>query len=249
MVVFNCIPKKRHPYTLDLSGFKSCECNGSGDSSSGMTDEERKMLDELYNEIFKTTMNVSGGGSFVNPSSNTVTVSWDIRKKGQRVTPDSITINGETVDRNSTSKTYTGVSTPTTWTVVAIVGSQTLRGSVNASFYNTYQIFYGNGKFASQSDVTAAVIEALRSDNPARNKNRDYTNITLNDEQFIIAYPASLGTSTIKDENNFGMDASFTTGTVNVRVTKGSLAGQTVSYRYYYLTDPTTNTGVVFKIQ
>lgn len=249
MVVFNCIPKKRHPYTLDLSGFKSCECSGSGDSSSGMTDEEKKMLDELYNEIFKTTMNVSGGGRFANPSSNTVTVSWDIRKKGQKVIPDSITINGQRVDKNSTSTTFSNVSTPTSYEVVAVVGSQTLRGTVRATFYDTYQVFYGTGRFASPAAITAAVISGLKSDNPVERKNKDYTNLTLNDEQFIIAYPASLGTSTIKDENNFGMDASFTTGTVNVPVTKGSFAGQTISYRYYYLTDPTTNTGVVFKIQ
>ena len=64
----------------------------------------------------------------------------------------------------------------------------------------------------------------------------DWNNVTLNDEHYCYAYPASLGNLTsIKDANNFEYINSYTKSTVAF--------ANGANYNVYVLTDPVTITG------
>lgn len=251
MVILNLIPKKRHPYTINLSGFNTCNCDGTGgDSSSGMTEDERKMLNDVYNEVFKTTFTVRGGGRFERDGTpRTVTITWELSKKGQSITPEQLQIrtNGatETLNKTDKSKTYTGITDNQSWEVIAIYQGQTFKSTVNANFYNTYQIFSGTSVAANVGALTAADITALTSVK-RENANTTYS-VDLFNTKFILAWPASLGRLySLQDANHFEYNGSGTVGTVNVPVTEGTDKGKTIPYSVYLMNNPTTGMGFRF---
>jgi hypothetical protein len=102
-----------------------------------------ELLAQLDEKVFPTTLSVSGGGTYDEGTSQTVMVSWKLMKNGQTLTPDSVTVNGETVDPATGYKVFTDVTTTTTYRVVVVYQGKTYNGSTTATFKKTYYRYYG----------------------------------------------------------------------------------------------------------
>lgn len=102
-----------------------------------------ELLAQLDEKVFPTTLSVSGGGTYDEGTSQTVMVSWKLMKNGQTLTPDSVTVNGETVDPATSYKVFTDVTTTTTYRVVVVYNGKTYTGSTTATFKVTYYRYYG----------------------------------------------------------------------------------------------------------
>lgn len=102
-----------------------------------------ELLAQLDEKVFPTTLSVSGGGTYDEGTSQTVMVSWKLMKNGQTLTPDSVTVNGETVDPVTSYKVFTDVTTTTTYRVVVVYKGKTYNGSTTATFKKTYYRYYG----------------------------------------------------------------------------------------------------------
>lgn len=102
-----------------------------------------ELLAQLDEKVFPTTLSVSGGGTYDEGTSQTVMVSWKLMKNGQTLTPDSVTVNGETVDPATGYKVFTDVTTTTTYRVVVVYKGKTYNGSTTATFKVTYYRYYG----------------------------------------------------------------------------------------------------------
>lgn len=102
-----------------------------------------ELLAQLDEKVFPTTLSVSGGGTYDEGTSQTVMVSWKLMKNGQTLTPDSVTVNGETVDPATSYKVFTDVTTTTTYRVAVVYKGKTYNGSTTATFKVTYYRYYG----------------------------------------------------------------------------------------------------------
>lgn len=102
-----------------------------------------ELLAQLDEKVFPTTLSVSGGGIYDEGTSQTVMVSWKLMKNGQTLTPDSVTVNGETVDPATGYKVFTDVTTTTTYRVAVVYKGKTYNGSTTATFKVTYYRYYG----------------------------------------------------------------------------------------------------------
>lgn len=102
-----------------------------------------ELLAQLDEKVFPTILSVSGGGTYDEGTSQTVMVSWKLMKNGQTLTPDSVTVNGETVDPATTYKVFTDVTTTTIYRVVVVYKGKTYTGSTTATFKVTYYRYYG----------------------------------------------------------------------------------------------------------
>lgn len=102
-----------------------------------------ELLAQLDEKVFPTTLSVSGGGTYDEGTSQTVMVSWKLMKNGQTLTPDSVTVNGETVDPATGYKVFTDVTTTTTYRVEVVYKGKTYNGSTTATFKKTYYRYYG----------------------------------------------------------------------------------------------------------
>ena len=102
-----------------------------------------ELLAQLDEKVFPTTLSVSGGGTYDEGTSQTVMVSWKLMKNGQTLTPDSVTVNGETVDPATGYKVFTDVTTTTTYRVVVVYKGKTYNGSTTVTFKKTYYRYYG----------------------------------------------------------------------------------------------------------
>lgn len=102
-----------------------------------------ELLAQLDEKVFPTTLSVSGGGTYNEGTTQVVTVTWKLQKNGQTLTPDSVTVNGETVDPSVNYKVFTDVTTTTTYRVVVTYKGKTYNGSTTATFKKTYYRYYG----------------------------------------------------------------------------------------------------------
>lgn len=102
-----------------------------------------ELLAQLDEKVFPTTLSVSGGGTYDEGTTQVVTVTWKLQKNGQTLTPDSVTVNGETVDPLVNYKVFTDVTTTTTYRVVIVYKGKTYTGSTTATFKKTYYRYYG----------------------------------------------------------------------------------------------------------
>lgn len=102
-----------------------------------------ELLAQLDEKVFPTTLSVSGGGTYDEGTSQTVMVSWKLMKNGQTLTPDSVTVNGESVDPATSYKVFTDVTTTTTYRVAVVYKGKTYNGSTTATFKKTYYRYYG----------------------------------------------------------------------------------------------------------
>lgn len=184
-------------------------------------------ISRISAKVFPLTISASGSATYEIGTTQNVTVNWTI-KEGDTVTvPDTLTINGEPVDVESTSKTFQQVTTTTSYKIEAKKGSQTASATVTATFVNPK--YFGV--------VAATITNPTETDIKSKTKivasGKGYTGTTsLIDQKLLYAYPVSYGTLTsIKDGNNFEYINSYTRSTVNVNG---------VNYYCYLLTDATT---------
>ena len=186
-------------------------------------------LNRINKELFPLTIAVSGGGLFEKRTTQTITVSWSVKEGSDIVTPDSITVNDETVTNTDKSKQFTNVTTNTTYTVKAIKDGITVTGSTSVTFVNPSYF----GAVAADFTPTEEAIKALTK---SVKNGKGYTGTTsLNNQKTCYAYPKSFGALTaIKDANNFEYLGSYT---------RSELQVWDEVYYIYVLTDPVTIDG------
>ena len=194
-----------------------------------------ELLAQLDEKVFPTTLSVSGGGTYDEGTSQTIMVSWRLMKNGQTLTPDSVIVNGETVDPATGYKVFTDVTTTTTYRVVVVYKGKTYTGSTTATFKVTYYRYYGgipgDTTFGS---VTSDMVKALKKEVcTGAAITLTYTNI--NDQRMVNAYPKSFGKLTqIKDGalnaplDNWDIEAEMNIDGVDYYV----YASKEVNYEY-----------------
>lgn len=151
-----------------------------------------ELLAQLDEKVFPTTLSVSGGGTYDEGTSQTVMVSWKLMKNGQTLTPDSVTVNGKTVDPATGYKVFTDVTTTTTYRVVVVYKGKTYNGSTTATFKKTYYRYYGALPVGtSVGSITEPMITSLKKE-VCTSASATLT-YNLEDQRAVYAYPSTFG--------------------------------------------------------
>mgnify|MGYP004465802161 FL=1 len=151
-----------------------------------------ELLAQLDEKVFPTTLSVSGGGTYDEGTSQTVMVSWKLMKNGQTLTPDSVTVNGETVDPATGYKVFTDVTATTTYRVVVTYKGKTYNGSTTATFKKTYYRYYGALPVGtSVGSITEPMITSLKKE-VCTSASATLT-YNLGDQRAVYAYPSTFG--------------------------------------------------------
>ena len=151
-----------------------------------------ELLAQLDEKVFPTTLSVSGGGTYDEGTSQTVMVSWKLMKNGQTLTPDSVTVNGESVDPATGYKVFTDVTTTTTYRVVVVYKGKTYNGSTTATFKKTYYRYYGALPVGtSVGSITEPMITSLKKE-VCTSASATLT-YNLEDQRAVYAYPSTFG--------------------------------------------------------
>lgn len=151
-----------------------------------------ELLAQLDEKVFPTTLSVSGGGTYDEGTSQTVMVSWKLMKNGQTLTPDSVTVNEETVDPATSYKVFTDVTTTTTYRVVVVYQGKTYNGSTTATFKKTYYRYYGALPVGtSVGSITEPMITSLTKE-VCTSASATLT-YNLEDQRAVYAYPSTFG--------------------------------------------------------
>lgn len=151
-----------------------------------------ELLAQLDEKVFPTTLSVSGGGTYDEGTTQVVTVTWKLQKNGQTLTPDSITVNGETVDPSVNYKVFTDVTTTTTYRVVVVYKGKTYNGSTTATFKKTYYRYYGALPVGtSVGSITEPMITSLKKE-VCTSASATLT-YNLEDQRAVYAYPSTFG--------------------------------------------------------
>lgn len=151
-----------------------------------------ELLAQLDEKVFPTTLSVSGGGTYDEGTTQVVTVTWKLQKNGQTLTPDSITVNGETVDPSVNYKVFTDVTTTTTYRVVVVYKGKTYSGSTTATFKKTYYRYYGALPVGtSVGSITEPMITSLKKE-VCTSASATLT-YNLEDQRAVYAYPSTFG--------------------------------------------------------
>ena len=140
---------------------------GTGDYVSRLVyeneqkDQDQK-IEELEDAVFPLTIAVSGGGTFEKGTTRTITVGWSVKKGGETVTAESVTVNDEHAE--GTSKAFEGVGATTTYTVKASYQGKTVQGSTTARFVAPmYFGFASWGSVADGLDIDSLRKQALKT--------------------------------------------------------------------------------------
>jgi hypothetical protein len=181
----------------------------------------------LSQKVFPLTLSVSGGSTYEKGTSQQVTVRWTVKEGDTTVTPDTVTVNNETVTNTDTSKVFTNVTTTTTYTVKVTKSGQEKSGSTTATFVAASYF----GVVATDFTPTEDTIKALTTKTVKNTK--AYTGTaSLTNQKLCYAYPKSFGTLTsIKDANNFDYIGSYNRTELTVN-------GE--AYYIYLMIDPTS---------
>lgn len=181
----------------------------------------------LSQKVFPLTLSVSGGSTYEKGTSQSVTVRWTVKEGDTVVTPDTVTVNNESVTNTDTNKVFTNVTTTTTYTVKVTKGGQEKSGSTTATFVAASYF----GVVATDFAPTEETIKALTTKTVKNTK--AYTGTaSLTNQKLCYAYPKSLGTLTsIKDANNFDYIGSYNRTELTVN-------GE--AYYIYLMIDPTS---------
>lgn len=190
--------------------------------------ENSEIIQNLLNEVFPLVLSVTGGGTYKEGTSQNITVSWSLKQGDTSVTPETVTVNNESVTGNS--KVFNNVTETTTYTVKVSYNGQEKTGSVTARFVYPSYI----GAVASDFTVSETSVIAL---NEVIKTSKSYTwTGDLNNQKICYAYPKSFGAlSSIKDGNNFENISAYSRSEL--------LIGEE-SYYVYVLNDPTSQSGV-----
>lgn len=198
-----------------------------------------ELLAQLDEKVFPTTLSVSGGGTYDEGTSQTVMVSWKLMKNGQTLTPDSVTVNGETVDPATSYKVFTDVTTTTTYRVAVVYKGKTYNGSTTATFKKTYYRYYGALPVGtSVGSITEPMITSLKKE-VCTSASATLT-YNLEDQRAVYAYPSAFGllTKVLDDTTSFPYD-DF--------VKEAEMAIDGENYYIYALQNPTRVTDYKFK--
>lgn len=166
-----------------------------------------ELLAQLDEQVFPTTLSVSGGGTYEEGTSQTVMVSWKLMKNGQTLTPDSVTVNGETVDPATGYKVVTDVTTTTTYKVEVVYKGKTYKGSTTATFKKTYYRYYGALPVGtSVGSITEPMITSLKKE-VCTSASATLT-YNLEDQRAVYAYPSTFGllTKVLDDATSLSYD-------------------------------------------
>ncbi len=169
-----------------------------------------ELLAQLDEKVFPTTLSVSGGGTYDEGTSQTVMVSWKLMKNGQTLTPDSVTVNGETVDPATGYKVFTDVTTTTTYRVVVVYQGKTYNGSTTATFKKTYYRYYGAAPLNTDFNNLPDEVVSGFTKEVATSKEAYNVAITIPIEGICTyIYPKRFGTLTqVQDVNAGGAAAN-----------------------------------------
>lgn len=183
-------------------------------------------LNKINTELFPLSISVSGGGLYEKRTTQTITVKWTIKEGSNIVTPDTLSVNNESVSVSTTSKVFEGVTGNTTYTVKAVKNGTTVQGSTSVTFVNPSYFGAVDAGFTPTEDAIKALAKSVKS-------TKSYTgSVSLENQKTCYAYPKSMGALTaIKDANNFEYLQSYTRSEVTV---------WNEAYYVYVLTDPVT---------
>ena len=190
-------------------------------------EDHDKKLDILY----KVELSFSGGGNKKKGTSVSVNLTWTVKVNGTAVNPSSQKLNGEILPISERSKTFTGVTTDTTYTLV--VDGVTATQSVK--FFNPAYFGVVDPNYSLGTDISALT-------ELTNYGTRTYTKAITSSgsKKAVYMYPAVLGNLTsIKDGNNFDVFGSFT------KVTGLNINGE--AYIAYILTQEANLNNVTFK--
>lgn len=183
-------------------------------------------LNKINTELFPLSISVSGGGLYEKRTTQTITVKWTIKEGSNTVTPDTLSVNNESVSVSTTSKVFEGVTGNTTYTVKAVKNGVTVQGSTSVTFVNPSYFGAVDVDFTPTEDAIKTLAKSIKS-------TKSYTgSVSLENQKTCYAYPKSMGALTaIKDANNFEYLQSYTRSEVTV---------WNETYYVYVLTDPVT---------
>lgn len=203
------------------------------DSALSETSEhpvQNKVITEALNkiniELFPLSISVSGGGLYEKRTTQTITVKWTIKEGSSTVTPDTLSVNNESVSVSTTSKVFEGITGNTTYTVKATKNGVTVQGSTSVTFVNPSYFGAVDADFTPTEDAIKTLAKSVKS-------TKSYTgSVSLENQKTCYAYPKSMGALTaIKDANNFEYLQSYTRSEITV---------WNETYYVYVLTDPVT---------
>lgn len=203
------------------------------DSTLSETSEhpvQNKVITEALNKIntklFPLSISVSGGGLYEKRTTQTITVKWTIKEGSNTVTPNTLSVNNESVSVSTTSKVFEGVTGNTTYTVKAIKNGVTVQGSTSVTFVNPSYFGAVDADFTPTENAIKTLAKSVKN-------TKSYTgSVSLENQKTCYAYPKSMGALTaVKDANNFEYLQSYTRSEVTV---------WNETYYVYVLTDPVT---------
>lgn len=194
----------------------------------------KELLALLDDKVFPTTLSVSGGGTYDEGTSQTVMVSWKLMKNGQALVPDSVSVNGETVDPATGYKVFTDVTTTTIYRVSVVYKGKTYTGSTTATFKKTYYRYYGALPVdTAVGSITADMIKGLKKE--VCTGAAAVLLFTTVNQRMAYAYPSVFGKLTAVKDTNFNApyDDFLLESTLDIDGTE---------YYVYAFTNPNTAT-------
>lgn len=191
-------------------------------------------LDVMNNKLdilYKVALTFSGGGNKKKGTSVNVTLSWTVKVNGTAVNPSSQTLNGEALDVTMRTKTFTGVTTDTTYTLVV----DGVQATQSVKFYNPSYFGVVAPDYQVSSDVSG-----LTEQTNYGSRSLTKTASASGSMKVVYLYPSALGSLTsIKDGNNLDITDSFT------KTTDITINGE--EYIAYLLTQEANINGLTFK--
>ena len=111
------------------------------------------LVPALEEEVFPLTIQVSGGGIFEKGLPKNITVQWNVKKGGQTITADTVTVNDEPVSGDS--KDFFDVNTTTVYTVKAVKAGKQVQGSTTATFIAPMYLGFAPAEAVADLDITS----------------------------------------------------------------------------------------------
>lgn len=130
----------------------------------GVKQELDADIEKLNDKVFPLTVSVTGGGLYEKGTSRDVSVGWTV-KRGDDLVSAAVTVNGEAVSGEATSKKYTGVTTDTTYTVEATYDGRKASGSTRVRFVAPMYFGFSSAAAVDSLNVKGLVKQGVK-DNP-----------------------------------------------------------------------------------
>lgn len=195
---------RENTYFLSISGDQYAFIDDKLVLLGGNSFASKSDLQRLDDAIFPLSIAVTGGNIFEKGTSQTVTVSWTVKKGEDIITADSVTVNDEPVEGNS--KVFESVTTNTTYTVKASKDGKQVQGSTSATFVNPSYIGVVSSSFSATEENIKSLTKKVKN-----SKAYTATGLNLNNQKVCYSYPKSFGALTsIKDGNGFENIGSYT---------------------------------------